>query len=352
MTFRPGRSEQYLMESYMLGGCVCSSVGEGRHTPGSAASLLMKSFLSLRQFVPIDLYLKVSAFLAPWRWNKVIFKVPSVCCDSGHEGSTFTALLPLRAAGTARNRWSRAAPAPQVRGKGAPRWAGSERLPAQGHGRDWTGERESQPWSAERRGRGRAGLGAAAAVPEMAAEREQEPGPGAGAGAAAGERSAAGGCRCSALPAPRQGLTEEARCRLREFDVGDKFCRLPLPRAAVLLPLMVRRGRLHLLLTVRSMQVPGGSERRDPCRESSGVRPPIPPLVPKGTASCCHAPGFCWLPAGSTPGPRKPGTGDDNCQSRQRPTDYLQKESDKAVQLYSVRFLALHLILLFLPFDT
>ncbi|XP_032925464.1 peroxisomal coenzyme A diphosphatase NUDT7-like isoform X2 [Catharus ustulatus] len=48
---------------------------------------------------------------------------------------------------------------------------------------------------------------------------------------------------------------EEARCRLREFDVGDKFCRLPLPRAAVLLPLVVRRGRLHLLLTVRSMQL-------------------------------------------------------------------------------------------------
>ncbi|XP_014737589.1 PREDICTED: peroxisomal coenzyme A diphosphatase NUDT7 [Sturnus vulgaris] len=48
---------------------------------------------------------------------------------------------------------------------------------------------------------------------------------------------------------------EEARRRLREFDIGDKFCRLPLPRAAVLLPLMVRRGRLHLLLTVRSMQL-------------------------------------------------------------------------------------------------
>ncbi|XP_032925834.1 peroxisomal coenzyme A diphosphatase NUDT7-like [Catharus ustulatus] len=89
----------------------------------------------------------------------------------------------------------------------------------------------------------------------MAAEREREPGPGPGAGPAAGERSAAGGCRCSALPAPGQGVMEEARCRLREFDVGDKFCRLPLPRAAVLLPLVVRRGRLHLLLTVRSMQL-------------------------------------------------------------------------------------------------
>ncbi|NWZ84935.1 peroxisomal coenzyme A diphosphatase NUDT7 [Poecile atricapillus] len=65
----------------------------------------------------------------------------------------------------------------------------------------------------------------------------------------------AGRCRCSALPAPRQGLMEEARRRLREFDVGDKFSRLPLPRAAVLLPLTEREGRLHLLLTVRSMQL-------------------------------------------------------------------------------------------------
>ncbi|NWV59536.1 NUDT7 diphosphatase, partial [Malurus elegans] len=65
----------------------------------------------------------------------------------------------------------------------------------------------------------------------------------------------AGGSRCSALPAPRQGLMEHARRRLKEFDVGDKFSRLPLPRAAVLLPLMVRGGRLHLLFTVRSMQL-------------------------------------------------------------------------------------------------
>ncbi|NWI49181.1 NUDT7 diphosphatase, partial [Calyptomena viridis] len=52
-----------------------------------------------------------------------------------------------------------------------------------------------------------------------------------------------------------QGVKENARCRLRELDVGDKFSRLPLPRAAVLLPLMVRGGRLHLLLTVRAVQL-------------------------------------------------------------------------------------------------
>ncbi|XP_074737873.1 peroxisomal coenzyme A diphosphatase NUDT7 isoform X2 [Strix uralensis] len=52
-----------------------------------------------------------------------------------------------------------------------------------------------------------------------------------------------------------RSLKEKARLRLREFDVGDRFSRLPLPRASVLLPLVVREGRLHLLLTVRSMQL-------------------------------------------------------------------------------------------------
>ncbi|XP_075621765.1 peroxisomal coenzyme A diphosphatase NUDT7 [Balearica regulorum gibbericeps] len=53
----------------------------------------------------------------------------------------------------------------------------------------------------------------------------------------------------------RKSIKERARLRLREFDVGDKFSRLPLPKASVLLPLMVRAGKLHLLLTVRSMQL-------------------------------------------------------------------------------------------------
>ncbi|XP_064527332.1 peroxisomal coenzyme A diphosphatase NUDT7 [Pseudopipra pipra] len=65
----------------------------------------------------------------------------------------------------------------------------------------------------------------------------------------------AGGSRRSAPFAPGQGVKENARRRLREFDVRDRFSRLPLPKAAVLLPLMVRGGRLHLLLTVRSMQL-------------------------------------------------------------------------------------------------
>ncbi|NXE17990.1 NUDT7 diphosphatase, partial [Ardeotis kori] len=61
--------------------------------------------------------------------------------------------------------------------------------------------------------------------------------------------------RRSFVFASRESIKQRARLRLREFDVGGKFSHLPLPRAAVLLPLTVRAGRLHLLLTVRSMQL-------------------------------------------------------------------------------------------------
>ncbi|KAM6253013.1 peroxisomal coenzyme A diphosphatase NUDT7 isoform 2-T2 [Porphyrio hochstetteri] len=40
----------------------------------------------------------------------------------------------------------------------------------------------------------------------------------------------------------RKSIKERARLRLREFDVGDKYSRLPLPKASVLLPLMLRRS--------------------------------------------------------------------------------------------------------------
>ncbi|NWU63078.1 NUDT7 diphosphatase, partial [Pterocles burchelli] len=53
----------------------------------------------------------------------------------------------------------------------------------------------------------------------------------------------------------RERVKEKARLRLRAFDVGDKFSRLPLAKASVLLPLLVRGGRLHLLLTVRALQL-------------------------------------------------------------------------------------------------
>nr|XP_047924871.1 peroxisomal coenzyme A diphosphatase NUDT7 isoform X1 [Anser cygnoides] len=74
-------------------------------------------------------------------------------------------------------------------------------------------------------------------------------------------------------PPLRECPKGEARRRLRELDVADKFSRLPLPKASVLLPLVVRAGRLCLLLTMRAPQLrrspgevcfPGGkSEEND-----------------------------------------------------------------------------------------
>ncbi|KAM7010901.1 peroxisomal coenzyme A diphosphatase NUDT7 isoform 2-T3 [Passerculus sandwichensis] len=117
----------------------------------------------------------------------------------------------------------------------------------------------------------------------MAAEREEPgrapracPGPCPCACPGPGhERGTARGGPSSALPAPGHGALERARRRLRQFDIGDRFSGLPLPRAAVLLPLMVRAGRLHLLLTVRSLQLrrsPGevcfpGGKREDTDRD-------------------------------------------------------------------------------------
>ncbi|XP_025892277.1 peroxisomal coenzyme A diphosphatase NUDT7 [Nothoprocta perdicaria] len=55
--------------------------------------------------------------------------------------------------------------------------------------------------------------------------------------------------------AGRESLKAAARARLRAHDVAGRFSALPLPRAAVLLPLLERGGRLCLLLTVRSLQL-------------------------------------------------------------------------------------------------
>ncbi|XP_034443409.1 peroxisomal coenzyme A diphosphatase NUDT7 [Hippoglossus hippoglossus] len=65
---------------------------------------------------------------------------------------------------------------------------------------------------------------------------------------------------------------EEAVAVLKSFDIGDKFSDLPvLPRASVLIPLFVRDGELHTLMTLRSAELrtnagqvcfPGG--KKDP----------------------------------------------------------------------------------------
>ncbi|XP_070616524.1 peroxisomal coenzyme A diphosphatase NUDT7 isoform X2 [Erythrolamprus reginae] len=66
-------------------------------------------------------------------------------------------------------------------------------------------------------------------------------------------------------------IKEKAKLQLRKFDIGDKFSNLQLAKASVLIPLMVKDGKLYLLFTLRSMKLrrspgevcfPGG--RSDP----------------------------------------------------------------------------------------
>ncbi|XP_062997010.1 peroxisomal coenzyme A diphosphatase NUDT7 [Elgaria multicarinata webbii] len=69
----------------------------------------------------------------------------------------------------------------------------------------------------------------------------------------------------------RMSMKDKAKLRLKKFDVGDRFSHLPLAKASVLIPLMVKDGKLCVLFTVRSMKLrrspgevcfPGG--RSDP----------------------------------------------------------------------------------------
>ncbi|XP_040592440.1 peroxisomal coenzyme A diphosphatase NUDT7 isoform X3 [Mesocricetus auratus] len=78
--------------------------------------------------------------------------------------------------------------------------------------------------------------------------------------------------RPSGLPEPaRNNLIDDAKARLRRFDVGTRYSHLSSNKYSVLLPLLVKEGNLYLLLTVRSDKLrrapgevcfPGG--KRDP----------------------------------------------------------------------------------------
>ncbi|XP_004704592.1 peroxisomal coenzyme A diphosphatase NUDT7 [Echinops telfairi] len=50
----------------------------------------------------------------------------------------------------------------------------------------------------------------------------------------------------------RNRLIDEAKPRLRKFDVGNKYPHLLQNRCSVLIPLLVKDGKFHLLLTLRS----------------------------------------------------------------------------------------------------
>ncbi|XP_069822127.1 peroxisomal coenzyme A diphosphatase NUDT7 isoform X2 [Dendropsophus ebraccatus] len=50
-------------------------------------------------------------------------------------------------------------------------------------------------------------------------------------------------------------MWEKIKSLLRKYDVGSLYTHLPLQRASILLPLLIKQGKPHLLLTVRSMQL-------------------------------------------------------------------------------------------------
>lgn len=72
-------------------------------------------------------------------------------------------------------------------------------------------------------------------------------------------------------PCVRNKLIDDAKARLKRFDVGTRYSHLSANKYSVLLPLLVKGGKLYLLLTVRSDKLrrspgevcfPGG--KRDP----------------------------------------------------------------------------------------
>ncbi|XP_021025877.1 peroxisomal coenzyme A diphosphatase NUDT7 [Mus caroli] len=90
---------------------------------------------------------------------------------------------------------------------------------------------------------------------------------------AASKKSTAGlMSRPCGLPEPvRNNLIDDAKARLRKFDVGTRYSHLSSNKFSVLVPLLARGGKLYLMFTVRSDKLkrepgqvcfPGG--KRDP----------------------------------------------------------------------------------------
>ncbi|XP_055477339.1 peroxisomal coenzyme A diphosphatase NUDT7 [Psammomys obesus] len=79
---------------------------------------------------------------------------------------------------------------------------------------------------------------------------------------------------CGLQEPVRNSLIDDAKARLRRFDVGTRYSHLSPNKYSVLLPLLVKGGKLYLLFTVRSDKLrrspgevcfPGG--KRDPVDE-------------------------------------------------------------------------------------
>uniref|UniRef100_A0A2I2YRR1 Nudix hydrolase 7 n=1 Tax=Gorilla gorilla gorilla TaxID=9595 RepID=A0A2I2YRR1_GORGO len=81
----------------------------------------------------------------------------------------------------------------------------------------------------------------------------------------------------------RNSLLDDAKARLRKYDIGGKYSHLPYNKYSVLLPLVAKEGKLHLLFTVRSEK---------PCEV---LAPPLPSAMivsflrsPQKPSRCQH----------------------------------------------------------------
>uniref|UniRef100_A0A2I3GXX0 Nudix hydrolase 7 n=1 Tax=Nomascus leucogenys TaxID=61853 RepID=A0A2I3GXX0_NOMLE len=81
----------------------------------------------------------------------------------------------------------------------------------------------------------------------------------------------------------RNSLLDDAKARLRKYDIGGKYSHLPYNKYSVLLPLVAKEGKLHLLFTVRSEK---------PCEV---LAPPLPSAMivsflrsPQKQSRCQH----------------------------------------------------------------
>lgn len=58
------------------------------------------------------------------------------------------------------------------------------------------------------------------------------------------------------LPGPaRKRLVEDAKARLKKHDLGTKYTHWALKKYSILLPLLVKEGKFHLLFTLRSKKL-------------------------------------------------------------------------------------------------
>lgn len=78
----------------------------------------------------------------------------------------------------------------------------------------------------------------------------------------------------------RNSLIDDAKARLKEHDAGTRYSHLSYHKYSVLLPLLVKEGKLHLLFTLRSEKV---GDRKVPA-----IKVPGPSKTPPKSVTCTH----------------------------------------------------------------